>query len=167
MTAERSEDERTLEPLEQKRRTISTKLTVLARQLWLDFDQSAEKVGVSRAKWRLIAAVSRRPGATQRTLATLLQVTDVTAGRLIDSLCEEGYLERHENPEDRRAYLVYLTPLAQPVLDQLGVIALAHERGAFAGFDEADLAMLESLLDRIARNVEESRKASACKPQQD
>jgi MarR family transcriptional regulator for hemolysin len=126
---------------------------VISRQLWQQFDQNVQKTGVSRAKWGLIAAVSRSPGATQRAIAAMLQVTEVTAGRLIDRLCEDNLLERRENPQDRRGYRVYLTPQAKPILDRIGEAATAYEAGAFAGLSEDDLAHFESVLDIIARNI--------------
>jgi MarR family transcriptional regulator for hemolysin len=129
------------------------KLSVIARQLRLRFDQSIKKRGVTRAKWTLIAAVATRPGATQRAIATLLEVTEVTAGRLIDRLCADGYLERRENPNDRRGYSVYLTPAAQPVLDQIDEVAKLHEEEAFANLDDDDLVRLDALLSVLAQNL--------------
>lgn len=129
------------------------KLTVVARQLRITFDQSAERSGLTRAQWHLIAAVARNPGATQRTIAEALEVREITAGRLIDRLCEEGYLKRQENPSDRRAYCVYLTPAAQPVLDKLDELAKIHEAAIFAGFEPEDLEKLDALLDIISRNL--------------
>jgi MarR family transcriptional regulator for hemolysin len=132
-------------------------LTVLARQLRVTFDQSVEQSGLTRAKWTLIAAVARNPGATQRTIAEALEVREITAGRLVDRLCDEGYLRREANPSDRRAYCVYLTPAAQPVLDTLDDLAKVHEAAIFAGFDADDVERLDLLLDAIARNLSELR----------
>ena len=136
-----------------RKRAIGRKLTVISRQLWHQFDQNVQSTGVSRAKWGLIAAVSRSPGTTQRAVAAMLQVTEVTAGRMVDRLCEDGLLERRENPQDRRGYCLYLTPAAKPLLDRIGEAAAVYEAGAFAGLSEADLEKLESLLDIIARNI--------------
>jgi MarR family transcriptional regulator for hemolysin len=133
------------------------KLTVVARQLRVAFDQSTEQSGLTRAQWTLIAAVARHPGATQRTIAEALEVREITAGRLVDRLCDEGYLRREANPSDRRAYCLYLTPAAQPVLDKLDQLAKVHEAAIFAGFDAGDLDRLESLLDVIARNLSDFR----------
>jgi MarR family transcriptional regulator for hemolysin len=143
-----------------RRQALSVKLTVLARQLWLTFDQRAEKIGLTRAKWSLVAEVSRNPGATQRAIAAKLQVTDVTAGRLIDRLCAEGFLERHEDPEDRRAYRVYPTPPTEPLMDQLQALAHEHSSLAFSGFTDEDLSRLEGYIDHISRNVMNSRAKS-------
>jgi MarR family transcriptional regulator for hemolysin len=139
------------------RRHLAAKLTVLARQLWLTFDQRAEKIGLTRAKWSLVAEVANNPGSTQRAIAAKLQVTDVTAGRLIDRLCAEGYLERHEDPGDRRAYRVYPTAPAKPLMDQLQTLANSHALQAFAGFEDEDLTRLAGYLETIARNVGHER----------
>jgi MarR family transcriptional regulator for hemolysin len=144
-----------------RRRSIGLKLSVIARQLRLSFDQSAERSGLTRAKWTLIAAVARAPGATQRVIAEALEVREITAGRLIDRLCDEGYLKRSENQSDRRAYRVYLAPAAQSVLDKLDEIARIHEAGVFAGFDNEDLDRLDASLDAIARNLSAARDLRA------
>jgi DNA-binding MarR family transcriptional regulator len=144
-----------------RKRAAGTRLTVLARQLWQRFDRSVTEFGVSRAQWRLIAVVAARPGATQRLVGELLEVSEVTAGRLIDRLCDEGYLRRQESATDRRARCVYLTDAAQPVLERMSELARIEEDEAFAGFSEQDLDKLEGLLDRISRNVAMARAAPA------
>lgn len=88
----------------------------------------------------------------------MLEVREVTAGRLVDRLCADGYLERRENPSDRRAYCVYLTSAAQPMLDILSQVAEEHEERVFEGFSEDDLARLDQLLDKIATNLASAGK---------
>jgi MarR family transcriptional regulator for hemolysin len=126
---------------------------VVARQLRVAFDQAAEQSGLTRAQWHMIAVVAGHPGTTQRLIAEALEVREITAGRLIDRLCEDGYLTREPHPEDRRAYCVNLTPAAQPVLDKLDALAKVHEEAIFAGFEMGDMDRLEALLDTIARNL--------------
>jgi MarR family transcriptional regulator, transcriptional regulator for hemolysin len=140
-----------------RKRATALKLMVVARHLRQSFDQSVERSGLTRAKWTLIATVAHKPGATQRMIAEALEVREVTAGRLIDRLCAEGYLKRREHPNDRRAYCVYLAPAAQPVLDTLGKLGKIHEAKIFAGFDDDDLERLNALLDGISHNLSAAR----------
>jgi MarR family transcriptional regulator for hemolysin len=140
-----------------RKRSTALKLMVVARHLRQSFDQSVERSGLTRAKWTLIATVAHKPGATQRMIAEALEVREVTAGRMIDRLCAEGYLKRREHPNDRRAYCVYLTPVAQPVLDTIGELGRIHEAKIFAGFDDDDLEKLNALLDGIAHNLSAAR----------
>lgn len=140
-----------------RKRAIAQKLTVIARQLWQRFGQAVEGDGLSRAKWSIVVAVARNAGATQRTIAALLEITEATAGQLIDRLCADGYLERREHPKDRRAYCIHLTAAAKPLLERLEEVAQLHERETFAGLNENDLAQLDALLDILARNLAASR----------
>jgi MarR family transcriptional regulator, transcriptional regulator for hemolysin len=144
-----------------RRRSLALKLSVIARQLRMSFDQSVERSGLTRAKWTLIAAVAGNPGATQRVIAQALEVSEITVGRLIDRLCDEGYLKRRENPSDRRAYRVHLAAAAQPVLDKLDEVAKTHEAAMFAGFDSEDLERLDASLEAIARNLSAVRSVRA------
>jgi MarR family transcriptional regulator for hemolysin len=130
---------------------------VVARQLRVSFDQAAERSGLTSAQWHMIAVVSVHPGATQRLIAEALEVREISAGRLIDRLCDEGYLRRDPHPSDRRAYCVNLTPAAQPVLDTLDQLAKIHEEAIFAGFELGDMDQLDALLDTITRNLSEFR----------
>jgi MarR family transcriptional regulator for hemolysin len=141
-------------------RSVALKLSVVARQLRVSFDQSAETCGLTRAQWTVIAVVARNPGATQRTVAEALEVREITAGRLVDRLCEDGYLRRDENPSDRRAYCVHLTPAAEPLLAKLDDLARLHETRIFSGFESEALEKLDSLLDRIAQNLSKLRARS-------
>jgi MarR family transcriptional regulator, transcriptional regulator for hemolysin len=140
-----------------RKRSVLLKLTVIARQMRVSFDRAVERSGLTQAQWTLIAVVARRPGATQRVVAELLELREITAGRIIDRLCSEGYLRRSENPSDRRAYSVHLTPAAQPILEQLDKLGRIHEAKLFAGFNDEDVEKLESLLDALAENLSSVR----------
>ena len=103
----------------------------------------------------MITAVARNPGATQKELADSLEVREMTAARLVDRLCEDGYLERHNNPRHHRAYGIHLTTAATPLLGKIDEIAKTHEAATFAGFGSEDLEKLDSMLDLIANNLAE------------
>jgi MarR family transcriptional regulator for hemolysin len=140
-----------------RHRSIALKLNVIARQLRQRFDQVVEGDGLTRGKWSVVVAVARNLGATQRTIAAMLEITEVTAGQMIDRLCADGYLERREHPKDRRAYCVHLTPAAKPLLGRLEEIAKIHEEQTFADLSEEDLVCLDAMLNTVARNLAVSR----------
>ena len=134
-------------------RAIAVKFSVVTRQMRKHFDRTVELDGITRAKWSTVVAISRNPGATQRSIAAMLEITEVAAGQMINRLCEDGYLERREHPTDRRAYRLYVTPAAQPLLVRLAEIAKRMEVETFAGFTKAELVQLDVLLDKLAANV--------------
>lgn len=128
-------------------------MTVIARQLRKQFDHHLEDLGVTRSQWTAIAVVALRPGATQRIIAERLDMSEASAGRLVDRLCAEGLLERRAKEDDKRAYCVSLTAAARPILNRVGVEATKLEEESFRGMDESELAQLSALLDRLYDNM--------------
>jgi MarR family transcriptional regulator for hemolysin len=140
-------------PTAELRRSVSLKLAITARQLRRHFDKSVSELGVTRSQWTIISAVARLPGATQRTLAQLLEMSEASAGRLVDRLCSEKLLERRPKDDDRRAHCVFLTSAGEALISQLAKIAGEHEAVAFKNLDAAELQNLDGLLDHIVGNL--------------
>src|SRR6218665_1137405 len=136
-----------------KRRDICLRLTVLNRLFRSNFDRQVAEMHVTRSQWSMIAVVNHNPGATQRIIAEALEMSEASAGRLIDRLCADGLLERRDRDDDRRARAVYLTPAAEPLLQKLGMIANEAERRTFQGFSEEELETLQGFIDRIYNNA--------------
>jgi MarR family transcriptional regulator for hemolysin len=135
------------------RREIGLRLTVLARLLRNNFDRQVAGLNVTRSQWAMIAVVARHPGATQRTIAEALEMSEASAGRLIDRLCADGLLERRDRDDDRRARAVYLTDKAEPLLAKLADIAKDAEERMFNGFSDQDLDLLQDFVERIYGNI--------------
>jgi MarR family transcriptional regulator for hemolysin len=135
-------------------RDIGIKLTVLARLLRNSFDRQVSSLNVTRSQWAMIVVVARNPGATQRVIAETLEMSEASAGRLIDRLCADGLLERQERYDDRRARAVYLTKAAEPLLAKLADIAREGEQRVFRDFSQEELESLKSYLNRIYKNVD-------------
>ena len=135
------------------KREISLRIGVLARNLRNYFDRRVAALGVTRSQWAMIAVVSTNPGATQRMIADALEMSEASAGRLVDRLCNEGLLTRRAREDDRRAKAIYLSEAAEPLLEKLTVAAKDSEERMFKGFNDEELATLKALLDRVYLNV--------------
>lgn len=144
-----------------QKRAISRKLTVVVRQLHKRFDQSVASIGVTRSQWTMVAVIARRPGATQREVAEVLEMSEASAGRLIDRLCADGLLERRRKDDDRRAHCVFLTDAAAPILKKISVVGKEYEDLLMAGLDDHDIASFERYLDVIATNLSKAPNPKA------
>jgi MarR family transcriptional regulator, transcriptional regulator for hemolysin len=139
--------------VDDRKRNISLRISVLARILRNNFDRQVSALNVTRSQWAMIAVVAHQPGATQRMIADSLEMSEASAGRLVDRLCTEGLLERRARDDDRRARAVYLTDAARPLLDRLSIIAGQNEDRLFRNFSEGELDTLRSLLDKLYCNI--------------
>jgi len=140
-------------PDESAKRRVGLRMTVIARLQRNTFDRKVAALNVTRSQWAMIAIVARYPGSTQRTIAEYLQMSEASAGRLIDRLCADGLLERRDRRDDRRARAVFLTDKAEPLLAKLGAIAAESEQRMFNGFSEAEIEQLLEYMERIYQNV--------------
>lgn len=141
------------EHIHELRRDIGLKMSVVTRMLRSRFDRMVAALNITRSQWTMIVVVARQPGATQRSIAEALDMSEASAGRLIDRLCSEGLLERQERYDDRRARAVYITKAAEPLLEQLGEVARSGEDNVFRGFTVEELENFKVYLDRLYRNV--------------
>jgi len=86
-------------------------------------------------------------------IADALEMSEASAGRLVDRLCNEGLLTRRSREDDRRAKAIYLSEAAEPLLDELTIVAKDSEERMFKGFSREELDTLKALLDRVYVNV--------------
>ena len=152
--------ERDNEPSADLRRKVSLKIAITTRQLRRHFDQMVAELGVTRSQWTVIAAVGQAPGETQRRLAEELEMSEASAGRLVDRLCSDGLLLRRPKDEDRRAHCVYLTPAGEALIADLAKVAASQETVAFAGLDAEDLGRFVDVFDRILGNLGRPTRAA-------
>ncbi len=110
------------------------------------FDARARSLGVSRAQWDVLFALSRNEGINQTGLADYLEVETITLCRMVDRLADAGLVERRSDPADRRAWRLHLTDAARPLLDRLRVLGDAVVAEAVAGIEaEATAAAIGAL----------------------
>jgi len=108
---------------------------------------------MSRAQWAVLARLERAEGLKQSELADMLDIQPITLTRLIDRLCDAGLVERRGDPDDRRAKRLFLTPAAQPVMNQLHVLGEELMGSALEGLEVEEIALIISKLNLIKDNL--------------
>jgi DNA-binding MarR family transcriptional regulator len=141
--------------------SIGFLLSDTARLLHHRFDERARAHGATRAQWKALLAVSRNEGIHQSGLADLLEVEPITLCRMVDRLEDAGLVERRRDPADRRAWQIFLTDKAHPVLAQLHEVADTLTARALAGLSAGDIAALAASLHRIRDNLAPDFKDTA------
>lgn len=117
------------------------------------FDGNIRDLGMTSLQWRAVARLHREPGMRQSELADLLEVEPITLSRMIDRLADSGMVCRKPDPSDRRAWNLYLTDKAQPLMAQLQREADLVQELALTGIDEEERAMLTRLVERMRGNL--------------
>jgi DNA-binding MarR family transcriptional regulator len=128
-------------------------LSDVARLLKRNFNRRVRPLGLTESQWRALARLSRQQGINQATLADLLDIKPITLTQAIDRLEELELVERRADPTDRRAYRLFLSARAGPVVDELWRIAAETREEAMAGVPPAVHRQLIEGLAMIKSNL--------------
>jgi MarR family transcriptional regulator for hemolysin len=116
-------------------------------------DKQAARYGITRAQWAVLAKVERSEGLKQTELAEQMEMQPITLTRLIDRLCNNGWIERRSDDSDRRVNRLYLRKAARPLLGKLSGLRSELTATALDGITPADAHRLLSQLETIKENV--------------
>ncbi|MCC8983600.1 MarR family transcriptional regulator [Bradyrhizobium sp. 10BB] len=127
-------------------------------------DKEAARYGITRAQWAVLSKVERQEGLKQTELAELLEVQPITLTRLIDKLCDNGWIERRSDENDRRVNRLYLKKAARPLLGKLAGLRSELTATALEGISPADAHRLLTQLESIKENVRNAIQSPAGEP---
>jgi DNA-binding MarR family transcriptional regulator len=109
---------------------------------------------ITLPRYDLMSQLERHPeGLKMGELSKRMMVTGGNVTGITDQLVNEGLVVRDNNPRDRRAYLLKLTPRGRKIF---GEMAKAHEPWVielFAGLSETDKQRLYALLASLKAHV--------------
>ena len=127
-------------------------------------DRQAARYGITRAQWAVLAKVERTEGLKQSELAEQMEMQPITLTRLIDKLCDNGWIERRGDQNDRRVNRLYLRKAARPLLGKLAGLRSELTATALDGINAADAHRLLDQLDLIKENVRNAIQHPANQP---
>jgi len=125
----------------------------VARLLRVNFDRRVRDLGLTRSQWWVLTHLYHQDGLTQTALAELMEIEKPSLGRLLDRLEAKNWIERSNDPKDRRANRVYLTMDVKPMVRQMRQHALAVRQQALAGLSESQREQFVDTLLQVKENL--------------
>jgi MarR family transcriptional regulator, transcriptional regulator for hemolysin len=133
----------------------------VARMYRTLFDQKVKELGITRAQWLALSALSRHEleGTIQSDLARELEVGKVTIGGLIDRLEASGTVERRADAEDRRIRRVFITQKGYDVIEQMQSIGQDISTLIMKNIAIDQIHLAEEVLHEMKVNLRDALKA--------
>ena len=111
---------------------------------------------VTLPRFDLLAQLERHPqGLKMGELSRRMMVTSGNVTGITDQLVEDGWVRRTAFPDDRRAYVIKLTPAGKRAFDRM---ASAHEEWVIemlGGLSNKEREQLYKLLGRVKQHINE------------
>lgn len=126
-----------------------------------------EQYQLTLSQAKALLGVRRWQGIRQVDLADYMDIQPISLARLLDQLAENGWIERRPDPKDRRAFQLFLTPAAAPILKMITAASAEFQQQALAGLtlDQqqalfAGLNRVRENLTALSKNISESKVVS-------
>ena len=132
---------------------IGRMLADVSRLMRRAFDERTRSIGVTRPQWQVLTMLDRHEGSHQGGLAEMLDIEPITVCRMVDRLQEADLVERRQDPADRRAWRLFLTPKARDLLKLLQPLGKDIVAVALDGITEDERDALRVSLARIRQNL--------------
>ncbi len=133
---------------------IGLRLTRTARTVSQAFERAMADAGGSAAMWQVLLLVRSQEWGNQAQMAEALGITGATLTHHLNAMEKQGLVRRWREESNRRVQRAELTAEGEAMFERLRGVAMTHDARLRAGFDDAELAQLGELLDRLKASVE-------------
>lgn len=131
------------------------KMVLLMRDMRGELTERLRAIGQTASRMEMLAAVLNMEGkASQSDIAKRLRIEGASVTRLVDTLSQEGLLERYPDPTDRRINLLRITSDGEETLREIFQVYDFVRLQIISGFTHDELETLTGQLDRMLNNVE-------------
>lgn len=113
------------------------------------FHEALSVLGIHPAQCHLMLLISENEGQSQQALAEELAIPKSRMVALVDELELRGFVERRQNPGDRRQHALHMTSAGADVFARAIEIANEHESEVCASLSEAERKTMLKLLGKM------------------
>lgn len=111
----------------------------------------SKEFGLSVAEWRVLAQLAVASPSSVRDLAEIAWVDRAEVSRATASLVRRGYVERRNNPEDRRGPLLVCTRTGKALFQRILPRRAAFNRSLTSRLNNQQVATLQKALLTVAQ----------------
>jgi MarR family transcriptional regulator, transcriptional regulator for hemolysin len=136
-----------------ERTPIGLRLTHASRVISRAFDDALGAAGGSLPVWLVLLNLKMRSVASQRELAEAMGIKEATLTHHLNAMETGGLITRRRDPANRRIHVVELTQAGESLFGRLRQAAVTFDGRLRHQVSDQEIALLESLLGRLAANV--------------
>ena len=110
--------------------------------------------GLSVNEWRVLVVLNEHRHVTAKDVVQHSSMAKVNVSRGVSDLEKRKFVQRHDDPTDRRSVLLSLTPKGKKAMTELIPIVREVERQALNGLSEEEHETLVRLMEKVRLNAE-------------
>ena len=134
-------------------------ITKIAREVSKFTVRTMRAEGIGAGEFDVIHAIRKNPGITQAEVCKITGLDKGAVARQTANLEAKGYLERRNNPQDRRSRLLYATQRAEKLKNSKAQIETCFYEWLLAELPEKEKEAFCGTLETLYRHCKEERRA--------
>lgn len=125
-------------------------VNMTAKPFFTDF---AARYDLTINEWRVMLALTARPGLSVQEIADLNGFDKMSASRAVRRLIARGRAVRTADPDDKRRTRHSLSPAGATIVETISPFAVARVDAMFATLTGPEVAQLKRILDKLERHA--------------
>jgi DNA-binding MarR family transcriptional regulator len=127
-------------------------VSVIHRTHHMIINERMKAFGLSSGQLFTLLYLAHEQGVAQETLAHRFHVDKGTVARAVRRLEDSGHITRTTDPDDRRAFRIFLTEKGEKIIPEIVRIDHEWEKEVCAGLTDEEQRTVFTLLQTIAKN---------------
>jgi DNA-binding MarR family transcriptional regulator len=128
-------------------------LSIILRHGKMYFDMKLDPFHIRAGQIPILRFLEVKDGVSQETIRKYFRLDKGTITKAIKPLLKEGYITRKTNPEDKRAYQLFLTDKGRSILPDIKIIVKKWTDVLTADFTGEEKETALRLLSRMSQNA--------------
>lgn len=133
---------------------ILREIGMIARALDSISNIEFKEYDLTKGQYLYLVRICENPGIIQEKVAEMIKVDRTTAARAIQKLEMNGFIEKKDDPHNKKIKKLFPTEKGRQVYPFIRRENDHSNSVALAGFSEAEVDTIFSLLQRVRNNVE-------------
>lgn len=131
-------------------------ISIIYRYSQVYISEALEPYHISASHYSFLLTLYRGDGISQENLSEQMSIDKAATKRAIDHLEKAGYVTRKPNPNDKRAYELYLTEQAMALKEEIREIFDKWHQIITANMSETAIIQLIDQLEKASNNAKEA-----------
>jgi len=115
----------------------------------------ADRFDLTRAEWRLLAALGVNRKMAAKDLGAYSALDKMQVSRAVQRLEDAGYIQRHEDTDDRRSKVLQLTAAGRALYQKIWPLVVAREEYILSALEPGERSVLARVMEKVQRRAEE------------
>ena len=137
----------------EKQQSLYFLLNTTIRLYYIRTHELLEKIGLYPGQPRVLHALWKEDGLSQKQLGQELNIKPSTVTVMINRMEKAGLVKRMQDKEDLRVSKVYLEQKGIELKDDISEVGSKVNEMTFAGFSQQEKELMADFLQRITENL--------------